>query len=266
MPRIRTVKPEYPKHRKTRAVCRDARLLNIHLWNLADDEGRLQELPQWIIGEVFPTDEDVSPGLLREWLHELSSAGLISRYEVAGERYIECYAFSEHQVISHPRPSTLPPLSQADCEDSRNAPVIVHDSYCQEGNREGNREQGTGKSDVDTPDAPLSELLAELVAANDPNGKRPNVSLAWVEAEDRMLRLDGRKPAEAERLIRWTQANDFWRANVRSMPKFREKYGQLYLAAVEDTKKRNGKTPPGIANAHRLAEKARELAEQEATA
>lgn len=56
MPRIRTVKPDYPKHRKVRSVSRDARLLNIHLWNLADDEGRLQELPQWIIGEAFPVE------------------------------------------------------------------------------------------------------------------------------------------------------------------------------------------------------------------
>ena len=66
MPRIRTVKPDYPAHRKVRAVSRDARLLNIHLWNLADDEGRLQELPQWIIKKIFPTNKNMTPGKLQK--------------------------------------------------------------------------------------------------------------------------------------------------------------------------------------------------------
>jgi hypothetical protein len=109
-------------------------------------------------------------------------------------------------------------------------------------------------------------LLANLVAGNDPNGKRPSVSKTWIEAEDRMLRLDGRNPVEAERLIRWTQNDTFWRANVRSMPKFREKYAQLYLAAVEDSKKRKPKGSPGMSQAHRFAEKAREAEAQEAAA
>jgi hypothetical protein len=127
MPRIRTVKPAYPKHRKVRAVSRDARLLNIHLWCLADDEGRLQELVQWIIGEVFPEDEDVTPVVLREWLGELQGAGLIIRYEIDGERYIECHDFNDHQVINKPRPSEIPHSSaRSDC--SGPAPVLLPDT------------------------------------------------------------------------------------------------------------------------------------------
>jgi hypothetical protein len=138
MPRIRTVKPEYPKHRKVRRVSRDARLLNIHLWNLADDEGRLQELPQWIIGEVFPEDEDVSPVTLREWLQELSDAGLIERYEVDDERYIQCHDFTDHQVISHAKESVLPPHPRAESAPSSTPPVTLHEASSQEG-------KGTGK-------------------------------------------------------------------------------------------------------------------------
>jgi hypothetical protein len=97
-------------------------------------------------------------------------------------------------------------------------------------------------------DAPLSHLLADLVADNDPDGKRPNVTRRWADEEDRMLRLDGRKPAEAERLIRWTQASSFWRGNVLSMPKFRERYTQLYNAAVEESQKRKGKARNGTSS------------------
>jgi hypothetical protein len=231
---------------------------------LADDEGRLQELPQWIIGEVFPTDEDVTPGVLREWLGELAGAGLIIRYDVGGEHYIQCHDFTDHQVINKARPSEIPAPS-AESITASTSPVEVPEDSHLEGEREEEKE-GKGNSDADAPDAPLSELLADLVATNDPDGKRPTVSKAWIEAEDRMLRLDGRKPKEAERLIRWTQNDEFWRGNVRSMPKFREKYGQLYLAAVEDSKKRKAKGSPGMAQAHRFAEKARQAEAAEAAA
>lgn len=131
------MKPEYPKHPKVRKVSRDARLLNIHLWNLADDEGRLQELPQWIIGEVFPTDEDVTPVVLREWLGSLHDAGLITRYEVAGEAYIECHDFRAHQVINKPRESLIPAVP----ENYRSPTVGVREAY--------HPEQGTGNREVE---------------------------------------------------------------------------------------------------------------------
>lgn len=120
---------------------------------------------------------------------------------------------------------------------------------------------------VPPSDAPLSHLLADLIAENDPNGKRPTVGQGWATEEDRMLRLDSRSPEEAERLIRWTQADSFWRGNVLSMPKFREKYGQLYNAAVDDAKKRKGKGDQrGMAQAERFAERARQAEEEEARA
>lgn len=97
-----------------------------------------------------------------------------------------------------------------------------------------------GSSVVPTSDAPLSHLLADLVAANDPNGKRPRVTETWAAEEDKLTRLDGRPREEAERLIRWVQADSFWRANCRSMPKFRKQYGQLYANAVAEAEKKRG--------------------------
>lgn len=125
MPRIRTVKPGYPKHRKVRSVSRDARLLNIHLWNLADDEGRLHALPLSIIGEVFPEDDDVTPVVLREWLCELERAGLIHQYEVDGDPYIQCHDFHEHQVINKPTKSVLPPIPEPHPDCSGSTPVVL---------------------------------------------------------------------------------------------------------------------------------------------
>ena len=106
--------------------------------------------------------------------------------------------------------------------------------------REGKGEEGKGREGKGSQppegaatreDFPLSNLLADKIAELDPDGNRPKVTKRWAQAEDRMLRIDKRRPAEAERLILWTMADPFWRGNVLSMPKFREKYTQLYAAA-----------------------------------
>jgi len=71
----------------------------------------------------------------------------------------------------------------------------------------------------------LSQLLAELMVAN--GHKRPTVGQLWFQAADRMLRLDRRPVAEAEAVLRWSQADEFWQGNILSMSKLREKYDML---------------------------------------
>ena len=73
----------------------------------------------------------------------------------------------------------------------------------------------------------LCFLLAGLVEAN--GAKRPAVTKAWLDAARLLLEGDGRPFDEAERLLRWCQADPFWRANILSLPKFRDKYDQLRL-------------------------------------
>lgn len=89
----------------------------------------------------------------------------------------------------------------------------------------------TKEKNVGDADAPLSHLLADLIVSN--GSKRPSIGKRWLDAERLLITADRRDPAEAERLIRWSQESEFWRANVLSMPKFREKYDQLRLQAGE---------------------------------
>lgn len=88
----------------------------------------------------------------------------------------------------------------------------------------------------------LCELLADLIARD--GSKRPSVTGRWVEEAERMLRLDGRDPVKAERLLRWCQDDTFWRANILSMPKFREKYDQLRKRANAEREQQGGPRAP----------------------
>lgn len=75
----------------------------------------------------------------------------------------------------------------------------------------------------------LCELLSELIVGN--GSKAPTITDTWQTDARLLLDKDHRELESALRLMRWAQADTFWRGNVMSMGKFREKYDQLRLAA-----------------------------------
>lgn len=91
---------------------------------------------------------------------------------------------------------------------------------------------------VAVPDRPeiehLCVLLADLIEGN--GAKRPTITKAWRDACRLLLDKDlaGRFPSpvhEVEGAINWSQQDEFWRANVLSMPTLRKQFDRLRLAA-----------------------------------
>jgi hypothetical protein len=80
MARIRSVKPEFWQDEDLADVTRDARLLYIGLWNLADEHGRLRGDPRYVKGQLFPYDDDLSPSDIGDLIKELEVAGKVLRY------------------------------------------------------------------------------------------------------------------------------------------------------------------------------------------
>lgn len=106
---------------------------------------------------------------------------------------------------------------------------------------EAKASSGEPREDVQT----LCTVLADLIERN--GSLRPEITKTWTDEARRMIDLDGRDPAKAENLIRWAQGDTFWRKNIMSMTKFRAKYDQLRLAAVEDWEKnKTGTSPDGL--------------------
>lgn len=81
--------------------------------------------------------------------------------------------------------------------------------------------------------ARLCALLSELMVAN--GCRPPSVTETWLTDMERLIRIDERPPAKVEAAIRWCQADSFWRGNILSPRKLREKYDQLRLAARSKT-------------------------------
>ncbi|MDQ0101139.1 hypothetical protein J2T10_000758 [Paenarthrobacter nicotinovorans] len=94
--------------------------------------------------------------------------------------------------------------------------------------------QGDGLKPVPSKNSSLSsdklcELLADLIESN--GSRRPTVTKAWRDSARLLLEKDSRDVGEIERLLKWCQGDDFWKSNILSMPKFRDKYDQLRLKA-----------------------------------
>ncbi len=107
MARIRTIKPEFPQSESMGRMSRDARLLFILMWTLADDAGRLRGNSRVLCGQLFPYDDD-APKNIDSWVDELVAEDCIIRYSSGGAQYIQIVAWLQHQKIDKPSESRLP--------------------------------------------------------------------------------------------------------------------------------------------------------------
>jgi len=90
----------------------------------------------------------------------------------------------------------------------------------------------------------LSKLLFSLMLKNNPKAKKPNFQ-EWAVHIDRAIRFDKRTPEEIERVIKWTQQDDFEMSNILSTQKLRKRFDQLFLR-MNSTKSKKLKGGPVI--------------------
>lgn len=106
MARARNIKPGLYKNEDLAECSIWARYVFAGLSTISDREGRLEDRPKRIKGELLPYDaQDMEP-----LLKELTARGFIQRYEVAGVRYIQILTFNRHQSPHYSeKPSVIPP-------------------------------------------------------------------------------------------------------------------------------------------------------------
>lgn len=86
------------------------------------------------------------------------------------------------------------------------------------------------RDDVDR----LCEHLADRIAED--GTRRPVINAKWRDAARLMIDKEGRTEQQVHDAIDWCQDDEFWRANILSMPKLRDKYDQLQKQAMRKHK------------------------------
>lgn len=113
MPRIRTVKPEFWEDELLGVMPRDARLLFIATFNMADDEGILRWTPAYIKAQAFMYDDDLTLKDVDQLMRCLTDTGLVFPYigGAAKQQMAVVVNFRKHQRINRPQKGKLPPPS-----------------------------------------------------------------------------------------------------------------------------------------------------------
>lgn len=75
---------------------------------------------------------------------------------------------------------------------------------------------------------------------NDPNAKIPRTEKQcqeWANQFRLLVERDGRPIDEVKEVLIWSQGDSFWKGNILSATKLREKYAQLRLRMIEEQDK-----------------------------
>lgn len=113
MARIRTITPGFWEDDAVGVLTRDARLLFIATWNLADDEGLLRWNSEYLKANAFMYDDDLSAQDVASLMAELVGQGMVFPYKggKTQTQFALVVNFKKHQRINRPTPARLPPPS-----------------------------------------------------------------------------------------------------------------------------------------------------------
>lgn len=244
MARIRTIKPTFFTSLTVAGLTPEQRLTFIGLWTHVDDEGRCTDDPRLVKAALWPLD-DRSAGEVDDDLWALTEASLILRYTLHERSYLAVRNWAEHQRISRPTRSNLPDPSEGEIRPLPPRPTCgnKHSLRTHGGLSEGSAQEGKGKEGkgnsprlrnaateptrIDVEQA--CTLLADLIEKN--GTKRPTITQRWRDSARLMIDKDGVELSDVLGAIRWSQDDEFWRANILAMPTLRKRYPTLRLRA-----------------------------------
>jgi Lin1244/Lin1753-like, N-terminal len=106
--------------------------------------------------------------------------------------------------------------------------------------RKGKDSKGKDSKEKKTPKTPtqkltltevqlsLIEFLKDRITENNPDYlPSSNYKQSWGKDLDKMMRLDKRTPERIREVIDWCQSSDFWKPNIQSFKKLRDKFNIL---------------------------------------
>lgn len=91
-------------------------------------------------------------------------------------------------------------------------------------------------------DSPYMKLAKELfseIKRNNDEAKEPNFQ-RWADDFRKLVELDKRSIDNVREVLKWSQQDSFWKGNILSARKLREKYDQLKVQSGKFTKRSGG--------------------------
>jgi hypothetical protein len=249
MARARNIKPGFYKNEDLAECSIWARFIFPGLWMLADRDGRLEDRPKRIKGELLPFDgQDVEP-----LLAELQARGFLVRYQNSAGSFIQITKFSNHQTPHYSEKASVikphdfqesPPHDGGNTpgtpqENSRKAPVLKGGSQPPDSlnpdspNPEGIQPASQAPARP-TDERPPLTLVAE--SKGPPDCPHRDVLLLWAEVLPHLPQHDPDRwrGARADNLrVRWreTAVAKGWRTPADGLAYLRKLFAWIARSA-----------------------------------
>jgi hypothetical protein len=249
--RIRSIKPEFWRSDDITELPLEDRLLFIGLWSYVDDNGVGKDKLASIAADLFAGDLENDPhetfARVSRGLQQLASAGRVTRYTVDGTAYLHVTNWERHQRVDRPNKPRYPvPTSdnavprETPAEPSRHSRETPSSGTGEQGNR-GTGEQLSSSAPADaeetTPAPDVEAICTHLADRIEANGaRRPTITKTWRKDARLLIHKDGYTTQQIHWIIDWCQTDPFWRTNILSMTKLREKFEQLKLKALNEAR------------------------------
>jgi hypothetical protein len=187
--------------------------------------------------EGVPRDQQIVGRTLWRWIKKFEEEQMLSiksttKYSVVTVKNWNEYQASDQQVSIN-RPSTVHQVSTIknakNAENAKNAK-----------NKDNSRQSAKRTYDEDSIHYQLASTLFEKIKNKNTEARTPNLQ-NWSDDIRKMIELDGRKPEQVENMIAWCQSHDFWSGIILSGKKLRDKYDQMRIQALNDSKPSNKK-------------------------
>lgn len=114
MPRKRMIHPSFFTSATLARMDPRTMVLFAGLWIYCDDYGRGEDDAALIAAAVWPRRRDIGEKEVEDDLSILAEAGVIHRYVVGGDNFLHVTSWHEHQRVSHPTSSKVPPCPTCD--------------------------------------------------------------------------------------------------------------------------------------------------------
>lgn len=184
--------------------------------------------------EGVPIDNQVVGRTLWRWLKKFENEEMLSiksntKYSVVTIKNWDDYQSSDNQVSSDRQASVKRVSTNKNAKNEENAK-----------NKDNSRQSAKRTYDEDSIHYQLASSLFEKIKNKNPEARTPNLQ-NWSDDIRKMIEIDNRKPEQVENMIAWCQSHDFWSGIILSGKKLRDKYDQMRIQALNDSKPTNKK-------------------------
>ena len=161
----------------------------------------------------------------------LTSSAIQKRFLEATKRRKETTVFKEYLLVEEINANILNQnvniVSLNDCKSTQSK-VKRKERESKEKVKDSKRPSLSKVFQSDSEEIRLSNFLFNHILKNNPNAKKPNFQ-KWAKDFDLMLRVDKRDLEKVKEVIKWSQNDSFWKSNILSPGKLREKFDQLVV-------------------------------------